>query len=456
MRGSAVKEVDFLFEYEGKNREFDSICLIGAYLESRGYTVGYVNTWNTLFHTPPEYQARVMMLSACHDDASYDYFCGHAHSYDKVVDMQWEQVRSNNVELHDEYTGWGYSGVALQTRHICWGEREKQSLIARYGFQPEFLGICGYTPLDFYRPEFQTLSENKQILFRRYRLDPLKKTLLFVSSFAEIGLPKSEQAVGNFGDEEEKNTERTISIESQEIILSWFIRLLQEYPEFQIIYRPHPAEADNPLLQKYAKEVSNFFVLTQESIRNWIINCDILYNWQSTSMVEMYTSGKSVYLLRPVRVPPILDISIFEEGKYHSVSSYEQFRASALSDGMNEFPIPVQDLLSYYDIQEKPTCQRVGDYLIETLQDDSYHSPPVSRTVFSVRSRLGRIRRKWKAIWVSSLYHNKTMPAALKKRLEEDDRHFAYYRQKIRQNNIPEKEIRLQLKEYRHLIENNI
>ena len=39
-----VKDVDFLFIYEVRNREIDSVCLLGAYLETRGYRVGYINT----------------------------------------------------------------------------------------------------------------------------------------------------------------------------------------------------------------------------------------------------------------------------------------------------------------------------------------------------------------------------------------------------------------------------
>ena len=247
-----------------------------------------------------------------------------------------------------------------------------------------------------------------------------------------------------------------MSYTSQEIILGWFIKLAQNDPDIQIIYRPHPAEVDNPQLQRYADEISNFFVLTQESIRHWIINCDVLYNWQSTSMVEMYTSGKSVYLLRPVMIPSVFDIPIFENVEYHVISTYEAFQASAVADHMEMFPISVDELLSYYDIQEKPTCQRVGDYLIETLCDDSYRSRPVERTIFSTRSRLGRIRRKLRAASVSSVCHGKIIPSAWKGRLEEENNHFDYYRQKIKLNYIPEEEIRQKIGMYRTVFEKNI
>ena len=32
-----MKKVDFLIEYEVKPREFDSMCLVAAYLKSKGY-----------------------------------------------------------------------------------------------------------------------------------------------------------------------------------------------------------------------------------------------------------------------------------------------------------------------------------------------------------------------------------------------------------------------------------
>ena len=45
-----MREVDFLFVYEVRNREMDAVCLVGAYLEEKGYRVGYINTWDRLYH----------------------------------------------------------------------------------------------------------------------------------------------------------------------------------------------------------------------------------------------------------------------------------------------------------------------------------------------------------------------------------------------------------------------
>ena len=55
--GLIIKDVDFLFIYEVLNREMDSICLLGAYLERRGYSVAYLNTWDTMYNQLPEYRA---------------------------------------------------------------------------------------------------------------------------------------------------------------------------------------------------------------------------------------------------------------------------------------------------------------------------------------------------------------------------------------------------------------
>ena len=57
---------DILFTYEVRNRELDSICLLGAYLEKKGYRVGYINTWDSMYHWTPEYRAKVIVVPACY------------------------------------------------------------------------------------------------------------------------------------------------------------------------------------------------------------------------------------------------------------------------------------------------------------------------------------------------------------------------------------------------------
>lgn len=371
-----MNTVDFLFVYEVKARELESICLLGAYLRKRGYSVAYINSWESLMHPPRKYVAKVLVLSACYDDGTYAYFAGHALKFDKAVNLQWEQVLCN-LYLHSQLpTSWDFSGIALHTRHVCWGERERERLISCFGVDALCTKTLGYLPLDFYRPELHSLLIRRETLFKQYGLDPAKRTLLFVSSFSTVGLPKEYLAIGNADD---TNMLCDISARSQADLLEWFRKILEKHPELQILYRYHPTEANNPDIKAMADTFPGFFALNKEGIRHWIWACDAVYNWTSTSMVEMYMSGKPTFVLRPIPLPERLDMPIFSV--CDCIDSYEDFEASAFSERVT-FPIPEENLLQYYDIQPTPSYIRIGDWLIATLQDPTYRSPPVERTIF--------------------------------------------------------------------------
>lgn len=476
-----MENVDFLFEYEVKNRELDSVCLLGAYLENKGYSVAYVNSWQSLETLPPKYNAKVMVISACYVDDIYDFFCSHAEAFDKVVNLQWEQVLVNSETTGKKDSSWNYSGIALRTRHICWGAENQQYLMEKFHISPEYLRICGYLPLDFYRSELKSLSIDRQTLFTENGLDPEKKTLLFISSFTWCGLPKSEEPKV---DAQEIVETKAIHYESQEKIVDWFVKLAKAHPELQIVYRPHPAEASNPLLLTHADVHSNFHVIPKESIRNWIMACDVLYNWCSTSMIEMYASGKPTHLLRPVAIPYALEMPIFQEGHFRAIDNYTDFEKSALdSEAYEGFPVPQEDFLRYYDIQDTPAFQRIGDYLIETLQDDTYHCQSASykrpearastlryemkesfryHPAFRKLCRLGAATLKWNAVGrkLAEIEHTteylvykrtNTQESSLEEKAEKKKQQL-YYQEKIKQNGSSQSEIRQKLDMYRKVI----
>ena len=170
-----VEDVDFLFIYEVRPREIDSICLLGAWLETQGYKVGYINTWDTMYHWHPEYRAKVAVLSACYNTPAYDYFTGHALSFEKVVNLQWEQVLMNSVAYSKVQTIWDFDGKAKEIRHVSWGENNRQYLQKKYGLGDDKMRVCGYLPLDFYRPELRGATMAKEQLFAKYGLDPGEK-----------------------------------------------------------------------------------------------------------------------------------------------------------------------------------------------------------------------------------------------------------------------------------------
>ena len=449
-----VQDVDFLFIYEVRNREIDSICLLGAWLEEQGYTVAYINSWDTMYHWNPEYRAKVAVLSACYTDGAYAFFTGYALRFDKVVNLQWEQVLMNAVSHSSGQTDWDFKGkIPWETRHVCWGENNRRYLIDKYGMAEDHLRVCGYLPLDFYREEFRDTIADKGALFARYGLDPDRKTLLFISSFAEVGKPEAEAA--EIQDEgADSRTHVELQETSQQMILDWFRQLARDEQGIQIIYRPHPSEANNPKILACAGEIPGFHVIAEESIRNWIRNCDVLCNWKSTSMIELYAAGKKTLILHPKPIPFAFSMPFFEEGHYTAVTTYEALLAG-VRDRDAAFPIEKDFLLQFYSITEQPAYERTGQYLIDTLKDPDYHSRDEGNHLTAKGRMLDRVRnrailRKAKILHAVARPAGKTTPRA--QAIEKTYAEQCYYEQRILQNRMPYRELRGKIDGYRRMM----
>ena len=454
-----TEDVDFLFIYEVKQREIDSICLLGAWLENKGYKVGYINSWDSMYHRHTEYSTKVAVISSCCTSGAYSYFTGHSRHFEKAINLQWEQVRMNFSLNSKVQIAADFRGQALETRHVCWGENNRQFLHERYGVPLEMLRVCGYLPLDFYREELRDATEKRETLFARYGLDPSKQTLLFISSFADAGKPESEIELQE-GDPQENLDKRNVQATNQKIILDWFRKLCKEDVNVQIIYRPHPAEASNPNILQIAREIPNFHVIGQESIRNWIVNCDILCNWQSTAMIEMYAAKKKTLILRPQPIPYLFSMPIFEEGHFKAVTTYDELIAGIREENP-EFPVDTDILLQFYSITDRPVYERLGQYLIDTMNDPDYQCPdignhmsPKGRIIHRVKMKSATARAKT-AHGAYRLFRGKEPEkdtSARAAKIRENYLHYTYYEQKMRQNRSSPQELREKIDAYRKMI----
>lgn len=363
-----MTKVDFLFVFEVKNRELENITLLAAELERRGFSVAFINTWACLDLKFEDYDAEVVVVSACYTTDTYKYFTRHAARFRKVVNLQWEQVLRNGYAEADGATSWDFSGEALVTRHICWGENTKKRLMAKYNVADEFLKVCGYISLDFYRDEFKPFIKQKQELFGEFGLDTDKTTSLFISSFAIATMPKENMgtAPGDFNEVFVQNT-----IDSQKAVLDWFGTACREYPDHQFIYRAHPSESDNPVLLKLAEEIPNFFYISKYPVKHWIANCDKIYNWTSTSAAEVYAAGKQAFILEPVPVDHRVTYPFFEGGE--TVKTYSEFKASLDMDiSAPNQPLDTTKFAECYMQSETPVYKNLCDVLEETFHSTTY------------------------------------------------------------------------------------
>lgn len=361
-----MKKVDVLFLYETRVRELENICLIKYELERRGYTVGVLNTWNELdYKGKPKYDAKVVVTHAMYHDGIYQFVKSLVGNAPKIVNMQCEQIGTLG-DKESKQSRYILTGVAAQSMNICWGDETVRRLTEDSKINSKHIRKTGNVTLDFCREELRGYYKSRDELFEIYQVPKDKPVNLFISSFSYVNLP--EEMVKQ-SDVTGRDAFIRISSESFHKVLGWFERLLTETDDQVIVYRPHPAEAENPeLLKMCEKFPGRFLVIRQESVKQWIAVCDKIYSWYSTSASEAYAFGVPCAILRPLEMPRHRELEIYEGTSF--VTEYEEFLRSTREGIRNTLCKEVFD--RYYSIEKRMAFEQVADAIEDVLKDDSY------------------------------------------------------------------------------------
>jgi len=370
-------KVDFLFIYEVKARELENICLLKYELESRGYSVAFINTWYYLRTRVPCYKAKVVVSFGLYNDATYKFICTFVNKFNKLINMQWEQVGTKSDEI-SEKSQFLISGLARNAVHICWGGNTKERLMQKCRIDEKKLKLTGHIALDFLRYNLVTYYRTKEEIFGQYNI-PLqnKRVCLFISSFSYVNLP--DNIIENTPDlgYDLRHFVR-ISNESQAEVIKWITRILSKDKDIIFIYRPHPAESENIELQKLSLSLSNFFVIGELSVKQWILVSDVIYNWYSTSFAEIFRSRKQCYILRPIQIPKDIDLAMCEGSKF--ICDFDSFESTIMAEPSG-FPIKDEVIFGYYYIDEnEPAYIKLCDSFIEVYTDDYYLLPKLKKS----------------------------------------------------------------------------
>lgn len=377
-----MKKVDILFLYETRVRELENICLLKYELERRGYSVGVQNTWNELAKkTKPKYDAKVVVTHAMYHDGIYQFVQSIVGNVPKVVNMQCEQVGTLQDDEADD-SRFLLQGVAAQSMNICWGKKSYDRLLNRSKISPDYLRLTGQVTLDFCRPELRGYYKSREELAEEYTLPQNCQWNLFISSFSYVNLPESIIAQSDI---QEKSQFIQASRDSFNGVLEWFDAFLTERKDQAVIYRPHPAEANNPALTALCeKHTDRFFVISQHSVKQWVAVSDRVYTWYSSAGAEVYTFGVPFGILRPVELPRSMEVELFKNARF--ITGYEGFLSSV--DSGNEAAIDPEVFRELYDVQETMSYLRVADAIEEVLLNDKYliQNPPLlPQKSFSVK-----------------------------------------------------------------------
>lgn len=356
--------IDFLFIYEHKVRELDNLCLLKAALELKGYTVDIIQLHELkLIKYRFWRKPRVVIPFCMYNDETYERIViDIVGATKKVVNMHWEQALSKN----DIKTGFHVpKGKAADVLHLCWG-KEAYELFTKNGVSN--LAVVGAMQMDFLHGKLRNIYMDRKSMNERFDL-PEGKAILFISTFVYAAMTPEEQIrfENNIGRSVEEKIVRDKKVRTT--ILGWFSTFLNENKEYYIVYRPHPGENIDAELRTMA-ENNRFIILSDESIKQWIVVSDKVVTYYSSSVAEVYYADKECIILRPYPIESDADVMLFENATF--TTTYEEM-SEKLKSQDNSFPVLKEKLVNCYgEVGEGYSYEKIVNVLEEVLKTDKY------------------------------------------------------------------------------------
>lgn len=396
-----MRELDYLFVYEHKVRELENLCLIKYELDRRGYKteIRYIEDAVNELAVKPFIYTKVLLVMSCYDNHALAWQIKNYVKFDKVIDMQWENiVYPKDEEREGAFKNYKEIGKAVP--HVSWGQQNVKRLLEAAHLDPKMVKLVGHVGMDFLREPLCKYYLSREELFSKYDLSVESRTIFFASPYYGDSLPQEyiDDMCARFG---ENWTEYyKFMCDSQHIVLKWLENICTEYPDIQVVFRPHPGHP-SLMAERVAGKCSNFHIIGGESVKQWIVTCDKIYTGNSSVIVEAFFAQKMCQLVFPLPVTEGFELKLISNS--HKLSSYDEFHASVLAQE-EVFPIPQSNIEEIYLIDwNTPSYIKFADMAEEILQDDSYkltakqireiHDYPLSVRVQKAICRVGFLYR---------------------------------------------------------------
>lgn len=445
-----IKEIDFMMIYEHKVRELENMCLIKYELERRGYTVviKHIEDEEALDAVKPIYHAKVVMTMACYQNASLEWHTKDFVSFDKVIDMQWENI----VYPKDERAGVfkNYTGIGREVVRVSWGEANKRRLIEAAHMDPRNVKVVGHVGMDFLRDELKGYYRSKEDLFHEYGLPMDKKVLLFASPFYADNLTEEYIAGMCRKHGEDWREYYDFMMRSEKTILQWMEKLCNERSDILIIYRPHPGHI-GVHMSEVAKKCSNFKVISELSVKQWIIASDIVYTGNSSTIVEAFFAGRMCHLLFPYETTDGFELKLVSQGE--KVRTYEEFKET-IDEKNPVFPISKEAINEIYLVDDVPSYRKLADMAEEVLKNPEYNLTKEQlasyRTKLPLAVQMQRKLQQWdwfydkyRKLLADGNYHGKWIEKQRELRREKLEEHKRFDRESTSEEEIAQIEARI-------------
>lgn len=369
-----MKNYDFVMIYEHKVRELECLCMLKLYLEKQGYSV-LLKCWRDkeIHKTKgrickPRIHAKVLVVYACYDNATLRACVENCISFEKVINLQWEQMIARNQENGNSFRN--FSGIGKEVVHISWGQKNRKRLIEQASISEDKVFLAGNMSLDFLRSEFSSYYKSKEQICKQYGFAPSCKICILFANYR--GADFDEEQLKKWGERfgQSRVAVQRLGKKTKQVVLEWIEKAAREFPDYVFIYRPHPGENTKEVQEKFA-DTKNVYIISDYSSKQWIAVADFLFSWHSTVVVESFIAGKTCYSLEPFGYVAEEDNAIFENMK--GITEYKSLKDVL---GGQDFDIELDreeiiNVFGEYDTDEA-NYVRVGQVLETVLKESKY------------------------------------------------------------------------------------
>ena len=322
-----MKYYDFVMIYEHKVRELECLCILKMYLEKNGYSVLLKCLHDEqIFRTTarickPRIHAKVLVVYACYNNVTLRGCVGNYISFEKVVNLQWEQMIARNQENGNSFRN--FSGIGKEVVHISWGNKNRKRLIEQAGIPEDKVFLAGNISLDFLRPEFSTYYKSKKQICEQYGFSLNSKICILFANYRGADVNEERVKVWKERYGQSRVEVQKLGKKTKEVVLEWIEGAARDFSDYVFIYRPHPGENIREVEEKFA-DIDNVYIISDYSSKQWILIADFLFSWHSTVVIESFIKGKTCYSLEPFGYMVEEDNEIFEN--MQGIKEYKSFK----------------------------------------------------------------------------------------------------------------------------------
>lgn len=384
-----TQKCDVLILIEHVARELESAMLIKYFLQKKGYDV-IVDSIK--FHKEAvvlKYSPNIVIVPWAYTNTEMNLFRSFLKNNKKVLilNMHHEQLSnegSDSFIIPQE--------DAKEVLHLSWGLDFSNKLLEN-GCKKETIIQCGNPRLDFYKKDLVKISETKESLAKKYNLDKSKRWVVFIANSFHLLTPAQIKVNLDKGVDIKEQIE-TSKI-SRNDFLQYADRYLAENDDVEIIYRPHPSFAHLEKERKEIKELEekykNFNCISKNSIRDWIINCDLSISFHSTSIIESCIANKEFYLIRTKKLNKDKDYKFFRDYEF-CIKDYSDFYKAIKKDQEFNYDKFIKDTKSSIDLNlDRYSAKVLVDQIDEIYRNNDKNYTDIE---FNKKDHMNNVRYK--------------------------------------------------------------